>query len=308
MAYHYIIIRNVSSDQPILYLCGDDSVGYLPVLCAYNSSFSVIISKNKNLDFFMGKSRKRQKNGKINGAKARQVRNAIERAAIERDRQDHAAGSDDDFEPPAKQKRKFHNNSSMCLMQNGVINSILKEFTSCRECHQGTLQCDITSYSGINANLVFVCDNCGIERYKWSGPDNINEAAIMATKYAGIKMRQFENWATCMNFGFRNNNGKDFTVNLSKTKTTKINEDINIRLDEMKKTDEEALRQQLCERTDKEQLELASDGMYPIRNDSGICLASVMATIDGSKKIIGEMFIITLYEKNTLLKCKIRYL
>ena len=33
----------------------------------------------------MGKSRKKQKNGKINGAKARHVRNAIERAAIERD-------------------------------------------------------------------------------------------------------------------------------------------------------------------------------------------------------------------------------
>ena len=98
----------------------------------------------------MGKSRKKQKNGKINGAKARHVRNAIERAAIERDQRDLAAGSDEDFEPPARQERKFHNNSSMCLMQNGVMNSILKEFTSCRVCRKGTLQCDITSYSCIN--------------------------------------------------------------------------------------------------------------------------------------------------------------
>ena len=237
----------------------------------------------------MGKSRKRQKNGKINGAKARQVRNAIERRAIERDQQDHAAGSDDDFEPPAKQQRQFHNNSSMCLMQNSVINSILKEFTSCQECHQGTLQCDITSYSGINANLVFVCDHCGIERNKWSGPENINQAAIMATKYAGIKMKQFENWATCMNFGFKNNNGKDYVVNLSETKTTKINEEVNIQLDQMKKADEAELFQQLQGQPDQDKIELASDGMYPIRNDSGICLSSVMATIDGEKKIIGKI-------------------
>ena len=63
----------------------------------------------------MGKSRKKQKNGKINGAKARHVRNAIERAAIERGQRDLAAGSDEDFEPPARQERKFHNNSSMCF-------------------------------------------------------------------------------------------------------------------------------------------------------------------------------------------------
>ena len=249
----------------------------------------------------MGKSRKRQKNGRINGAKARQVRNAIERAAIERDQQD-AAGSDEDFAPPAKPQRKFQNNSSMCLIENGIINSILKELTLCRECRQGTLQCDITSYSCINANLVFVCDHCGIERYKWSGPENINQAAIMATKYAGIKMRQLENWATCMNFGFRNNNGKDYVVNLSEEKTTKINEEVNIKLDEMKKTDEAELGYQLQQQKDKDEVELASDGMYPIRNDSGICLSSVMATIDGTKKIIGKIFIKTLYFGKTLLR------
>ena len=74
----------------------------------------------------MGKSRKRQKNGKINGAKARQVRNAIERRAIERDEQDHAAGSDDDFEPPAKQKRKFHNK---CRSDNYSSNHATKSNT-----------------------------------------------------------------------------------------------------------------------------------------------------------------------------------
>ena len=237
----------------------------------------------------MGKSRKRQKNGRINGAKASQVRNAIERAAIERDRQALSAGSDDDFEPPAKHQRKFHNNSSMFLMAISILNSILKDYTVCKACREGTLQCDITSYSSINSKLVFVCDQCGIERFKWSGPENISQGPVMATKYAGIKMTQLQRWLTCMNFGFKNNNDKDYVVNLFETKTTKINEDINIKLDGMKKTIEQENFQQLQQQPNKDEIELACDGMYPIRNDSGICLSSVMATIDGEKKIIGKI-------------------
>lgn len=246
----------------------------------------------------MVRSRRRQA-GLENTKKARQVI-----AAAQRRKEQAKAPSDDnddEYEPPAKQQRLFENQSSMVLMQNGTINAILKEFTSCRECHQGTLQCDITSYSCINANLVFVCDHCGIERSKWSGSDNMNQAAIMATKFAGIKMKQFENWATCMNFGFRNNNGKDYVVNLSETKTTKLNEEVNIKLDEMKKTDEAELCHQLQQQKDKKNFKLAGDGMYPIRNDSGICLASIMATIDGKKKIIGKIFIKSLFSSKTLL-------
>ena len=58
MAYNYIIIRKPSLNQNILYLREDESAGYLLVLLLYN---------------FMGKSRKRQKNRRINGAKATQV-------------------------------------------------------------------------------------------------------------------------------------------------------------------------------------------------------------------------------------------
>ena len=65
----------------------------------------------------MGESRNKQKNGRINEAKAPQVRNAIARAAIERDREDSAAGSnDDDFASPTKQSRPVQNSSTLCFI------------------------------------------------------------------------------------------------------------------------------------------------------------------------------------------------
>ena len=94
----------------------------------------------------MGKSRKRQKNGLINGSKAPQVRAAIERraAAGHNHNEDLAAGSDN-YEPPTKEPRKFQNQSSMCLIVISVLNAILKDWTVCRECRQGHLQCEIQS-------------------------------------------------------------------------------------------------------------------------------------------------------------------
>ena len=247
----------------------------------------------------MAKSRKRQKNGLINGRKASQVRAAIARAAIENERQESTAGynnyesdadgSDDDYDPPTKQPRKFQNQSSSFLMVVSVLNSILKDFTVCRECRTGHLQCDVTSYSCLNTNLVFECGHCKIVRKKWSGPTNISQAAIMAAKYAGMKMKQLQYWLSCMNFGFKNDNGKNYCVNLSKSKSIQYNEDINIKLHEMKEKDEAMFHQQLLEQTNNDQVELAIDGMYPIRNDSGICLSSVMAKINGTRKIIGKI-------------------
>lgn len=197
----------------------------------------------------------------------------------------------DDYDPQIRQQTRLPNDSSVCLMLIGVLNSILKDFALCKECREGSLQCNVTSYGCLNTKLVFQCDNCRVERTRWSGSDKINQAALMSAKFSGIKLRQLQNWATCMNFGFRNHQGKDFAVNLSKPKTTKMNEEINIKLDTMKMSDENMLCEKLLDANDKENVELAIDGMYPIRNDSGICLSSVMATINGTKKIIGEILI-----------------
>ena len=50
-------------------------------------------------------------------------------------------------------------------------------------------------------------------------------------------------------------------------------------------------------RRDTEKVQLAIDGMYPVRNDSGICVSSVMARVNGAKKIIGKS-----YKKHSFMK------
>ena len=70
----------------------------------------------------MGKSRKRQKNGLINGSKAPQVRAATERAAAGHHHNENLAG--DDYEPPSKEPRKFQNQSSMFLMVISVLSVV----------------------------------------------------------------------------------------------------------------------------------------------------------------------------------------
>ena len=248
----------------------------------------------------MGRKSKRQQAGYKNVQNSGHFR----AAADKKNQQETTAGDtdDDNYEPPTKQPRKFQNQSSTFLMVVSVLNSILEDFTVCRACRVGFLQCDVTSYSCVNTNLVFECNHCKIIRKKWSGPTNISHAAMMAAKYAGMKIKQLQYWLSCMNFGFTNDNGKQYAVNLSKSKSIQINEDINIKLHEMKECDEAMFHQQLLEQTDNGQVELAIDGMYPIRNDSGICLSSVMAKINGTRKIIGKIARKTPFQKDGFLQ------
>ena len=242
----------------------------------------------------MVKSRKRQKNGRINGAKASQVREAIARAALEREQQERerqdAAGSDnDDFEPPTKQSRQVRNSSTLCFIVIGFIESILSDLVVCKECLQGTLQVTVLSFSGYNAHIAFTCDNCGVEHKKWTGPKNITEAVFMAAKFAGIKIGQLGYWSKCMNMGFTNQKGQHFTVSVTSKKAESTNEQLNIQLDQMKNENENQLQQSLIESGNKdESVTLAIDGMYPIRNNSGICVSTVMAKFNGKCKIIGK--------------------
>ena len=242
----------------------------------------------------MVKSRKRQKNGRINGAKASQVREAIARAAFEREqqkREQDAAGSDnDDFEAPTKQSRQVRNSSTLCFIVIGFIESILSDLVVCKECLQGTLQVTVLSFSGYNAHIAFTCDNCRVEHKKWTGPKNITEAVFMAAKFAGIKLGQLGYWSKCMNMGFTNQKGQHFTVSVTSKKAKSTNEQLNIQLDEMKKENENQLHQSLIESGNKdESVTLAIDGMYPIRNNSGICVSTVMAKINGKCKILGKI-------------------
>ena len=243
----------------------------------------------------MAKSRKRQKNGQINGAKASQVREAIARAAFEREQQERerqgAAGSDnEDFEPPTKQSRQVRNSSTLCFIVIGFLESILSDLVVCKECLQGTLQVTVLSFSGYNAHIAFTCNNCGVEHKKWTGPKNMTEAVFMAAKFAGLKLGQLGHWSKCMNMGFTNEKGQHFTVSVTSKKAKSTNEELNIQLVEMKNEKENQLHQSLIESGNKdESVTLAIDGMYPIRNNSGICVSTVMAKINGTCKIIGKI-------------------
>ena len=72
----------------------------------------------------------------------------------------------------------------------------------------------------------------------------------------------------------------------------------------MKKGDEnKKLEALLADKT--AELELAADGMYPIRTNSGICVSSIMAKINEQWKIIGNdtkngKFWLTVFLKITL--------
>ena len=246
----------------------------------------------------MGKSRNRIKAGRKNIQKRHNKNN-------ENDFEASPAGDDDEYQPPIKRRRKFQNQASMCFIMIGVLESIFSKYVTCRACNQGTLAIDITQYNKLNTHIILVCDFCEIENRIWSGPKNFNESALMAAKYSGIKTGQLESFARCLNFGFTNDNGKQFSVNLFEANTQELNRKQNIQLDKMKQANEQQILDEIL--ADKTaEVELAADGMYPIRTNSGACVSSIMATVNGKTKIIGNkcrktvFFSYRIFCKNTL--------
>ena len=175
----------------------------------------------------------------------------------------------------------------MCFIMLGTLQLMFSEYATCRACKKGTLNIDITQYKKLNTHIVLICDFCGIEHRKWTSPKNFNESAMMAAKYTGIKTGQLENFAKLTNMGYTNDNGKHFAVNLFEASTQEMNSELNVKLDEMKKADEQKFLETLLA-DEKADLELAADGMYPIRTNSGACVSSIMAKINGQRKIIGK--------------------
>ena len=230
-------------------------------------------------------SRKKRKAARENVQKPRHVQAALKNN--DNNFEQPSAGDDEDFQPTIKQPRKFQNHESMCFIMIGVLSSVLSQHTIRGACRQGTLDIDVTQYNKLNTHVVTQCNFCGIERRFWTAPKNFSEASLMAAKYCGIKTGQLESFGRCINMGFTNNNGKQFSVNLFEENTQELNRKQNIQLDEMKKVDEnKKLEALLADKT--AELELAADGMYPIRTNSGICVSSIMAKINGQWKIIGN--------------------
>ena len=239
----------------------------------------------------MGKSLKRRWAGQLNVQKS--ARYQLSQTNDEVNSEHLAAGDDDNYEPPTKTAR--HDNSlSLCLMVIAHLQSILSDFNVCIKCKKGTLQVTPLSYNGHNTNLNFACDYCSFQRQQWTAQENVTDAVYMASNYAGIKSGQLEKWSQCMNMGYTNQKGQYIAVTCKSKKAEQVKEKLNIKLDEMKKTDENHFLQLLLDGQGTDDIKLAVDGMYPIRNNSGICLSTVMAKINGKCRIIGEL-------KNTLI-------
>ena len=89
-----------------------------------------------------------------------------------------------------------------------------------------------------------------------------------------------------MNFGYTNQTGQSRTINVYEDRLRTISQALDIKLDQMKKRDEQDLFDQILASSENKVVEVSTDGMYPIRNNSGICVSTVMGTINGAKKVI----------------------
>ena len=202
--------------------------------------------------------------------------------------------SDHEWQAPAGQSTRIfgRNKRSMFFMSLEVLQCILNG-TTCRECNNGVIQVDITSYNIFNANLLLQCDFCKKEKSQWSGPDNLNKAVFMAGKFTGIKKGQLGNFTKCLNFGFVGQNGKKWTVNVRKDHAVELNRQLDISLDKMKIEDQKGILEEVKAASDKSMVKLACDGYYPIRKNSGVCVSTAMVSVNGTSKVLGECF----YEK-----------
>ena len=191
--------------------------------------------------------------------------------------------SDEDYFNGA-QPRRVDNSPSMLFMNMMRLEMILDIASNC-VCGSPKYKPDVSSYQGFNCNVLLRC-NCGNTKRMWAAPENFDQASLAACKLSGIKTGQIQQYLTCLNFGYTNNEGKSYTVNMWKPRISKMSQDLDIKLDGMKKIDEQSFLNQILSSNDTKEVEIATDGMYPIRNNSGICVSSVMSTVDGVKKII----------------------
>ena len=240
---------------------------------------------------FKGKKIKRAStlNGKLGGRpKTNQIRYEVTSGA-----DDYDSSSDEDWREPStrvgQSTRVFgRNKRSMFFMSIEVLQCILNG-TTCRDCKEGTIQVDITSYNIFNTHLLFQCDFCKKEKFQWSGPNNLNKAVFMAGKFTGIKKGQLGNFTKCLNFGFENQNGKQWAVNVREKHTIALNRELDVSLDQMKIENEKKILAEVQAIDDKSVIKLACDGYYPIRKNSGVCVSTAMVSINGTTKVLCKL-------------------
>lgn len=198
------------------------------------------------------------------------------------------SSDDDDSDPDyfIGPQPRVDNSSSSFIMTLLMLQMVVDAASSCA-CGSPKYKTHILSYKGFNCHLLLYC-KCGNKKTIWAAPEhNFDEACLLSCKLSGIQQGQIQDFLTCMNFGFENENGKTFTINVFGQRLTRLSKDLDIKLDGMNNHDQQIIFNRILASTDTEEVEISTDGMYPIRNNSGICVSSVMGTIDGEKKIIG---------------------
>ena len=182
------------------------------------------------------------------------------------------------------QPRRVDNSSSTFIMTLLMLQMVIDAASSC-DCNFPNYKVDVASYKGFNCHLVLIC-KCGNQKRIWAAPGNFDEACLLACKLSGIKQGQIQDFMTFMNFGYENDKGQTFTVNVYGPRLTTLSQDLDIKLDTMKKKDESDMFNQILGSKDTKVVHVSTDGMYPIRNNSGICVSSVMSSINGEQKMI----------------------
>ena len=241
--------------------------------------------KNKNKVRNRIKTKTKRKST-LNGRLGGRPKSELSQHDIALDQANDETSSDPEWEQPTdKSTRVFRNQKSMFFMSIEKLQDILNG-TTCRVCNRGVIQVDIASYNIFNANLLLLCDFCKKENFQWSGPQNLNKAVLMACKYTGIKKGQMGNFSRCLNFGYQLQNGKTRSVNVDEKNTYTMNGELDKALDQMKIHDEKTLLEEIKSVEDKSIVNLACDGYYPIRKNSGICVSTVMVSMNGTSKVL----------------------
>ena len=230
----------------------------------------------------MPKVKKHRKSNKLNGKRGGRPKTKVDGTSEVSDDND-SDDNDPDFFCGA-QPRNNDNSSTSFIMQLKMLQMVVDAASTC-DCSRPRYKIQIASFQGFNCHLVMTC-SCGNQKTIWAAPENFDEACLLACKLSGIKQGQIQDFMTFMNFGYENDNGQTFTVNIYGRRLTRLSQELDIKLDCMKKQDEEKFFNQILAATDTEVVKVETDGMYPIRNNSGICVSSVMGSINGEKKII----------------------
>ena len=232
----------------------------------------------------MPKVSKRQVASKLNGQKGGYHLNLQKNSNSE---ESDANDTDGDFFH-GSQPRIIDNSSSMFFGSIIRLQMMIDVATSC-DCNHPRYKVNPASYKGFNCNIEMIC-KCGNTKRIWAAPENYDEACLLGCKLSGIKQGQIQDLLTCLNFGYTNESDKTYRVNVFGEKLRKLSQGLDIKLDEMKKEDERTFFNQILSWSNTEVVEVSTDGMYPIRNNSGICVSSVMGSINGVKKIICKLY------------------